>query len=78
MGLLQTPAPVFFARTQARRLGLRGLDAAHIESKVRDRAAARAARDFAKADALRAELTEMGIEIQDVPGGDRTTWRVLV
>jgi len=78
MGLLQTPAPVFFARTQARRLGLRGMDAADVESKVRDRAAARAAKDFAKADGLRAELTEMGIEIQDVPGGDRTTWRVLV
>jgi cysteinyl-tRNA synthetase len=78
MGLLQTPAPVFFARTQARRLGLRGMDAADVESKVRDRAAARAAKDFAKADGLRAELTEMGIEIQDVSGGDRTTWRVLV
>jgi cysteinyl-tRNA synthetase len=78
LGLLQTPAPEFFARTRARRLALRGIDAATVESKVRDRSAARTAKDFAKADALRAELTEMGIEIQDVPGADRTTWRVLV
>jgi cysteinyl-tRNA synthetase len=78
MGLLQTPAPEFFARTRERRLKLRGLDAAVVEAKVRDRAAARAQKDFAKADALRADLTQMGIEIQDVPGADKTTWRVLV
>jgi cysteinyl-tRNA synthetase len=78
MGLLQTPASIFFARTQNRRLQLRGLEATTVEAKVRDRAAARTAKDFTKADTLRAELTTMGIEIQDVPGADKTHWRVLV
>ena len=30
---------------------------------------ARAARDFARADALRAAITERGYEVRDAPGG---------
>ncbi|HEX3769974.1 MAG TPA: cysteine--tRNA ligase [Polyangiaceae bacterium] len=78
VGLLQTPAPIYFARTKDRRLRLRGLDAANIDAKVRERAAARAQKDFARADAIRAELTATGIEVQDVTGTDRSLWRVLV
>jgi cysteinyl-tRNA synthetase len=78
MGLMQTPAPAFHQRTQARRLKLRGLDAAAIEAKVDERVAARAAKDFARADAIRVELSEMGIEVQDVPGTGKTAWKVLV
>jgi cysteinyl-tRNA synthetase len=77
MGLLQTPTDEFHARTQARRLKVRGLDPAAIEAKVEERVAARAAKDFARADALRAELTAMGVELQDVPGSGKTAWRVL-
>jgi cysteinyl-tRNA synthetase len=36
------------------------------------------AKDFARADAIRAELAAMGVELQDVPGGGETTWRVTV
>ncbi len=75
MGLMQTPAEEFHARSQARRLKLRGLDAAVIDAKVQERVAARAAKDFARADALRAELSEMGVEVQDVPGTGKTAWR---
>jgi cysteinyl-tRNA synthetase len=39
---------------------------------------ARAAKDFARADVLRAELTALGVELQDVPGGGGTTWRVTI
>jgi cysteinyl-tRNA synthetase len=34
-----------------------------------ERRAARAARDFARADALRTALTERGYEVRDVPDG---------
>ena len=78
MGLMQTPAEEFHARSQARRVKLRGLDVAVIEGKVAERVAARAAKDFARADVLRAELSEMGIELQDVPGTGKTAWKVLV
>jgi len=40
---------------------------------IEKRNAARAAKDFAAADALRDRLAEAGIQIEDGPGG--TTWR---
>jgi len=76
LGLMQASAADFFARTKARRLALRGLEEAGIERKVNERNDARASKDFGRADALRQELAAMGVELQDVPGGGGTTWRV--
>lgn len=42
---------------------------AEIEAKIQARQAAKAARDFATADAIRAELQAQGIELIDKPGG---------
>ncbi|MBE6710404.1 MAG: cysteine--tRNA ligase [Clostridia bacterium] len=49
-----------------------GVDAettAKVEALINDRAAAKKAKDFAKADAIRDELTAMGVTIVDVKGG---------
>ena len=46
---------------------------ARIDGLLEERAAARAARDFARADAIRDELAEEGIVIEDGPDG--ATWR---
>jgi cysteinyl-tRNA synthetase len=46
---------------------------AWVEQKLVDRAAARSARDFAAADAIRDELAASGVELEDTPGGTR--WR---
>jgi cysteinyl-tRNA synthetase len=78
MGLMLASAADFFARTQARRLKLRSLDAAAIEARVAERMAARADKDFARADTIRATLSGMGVELQDVPGTGGTTWKVVV
>jgi cysteinyl-tRNA synthetase len=78
LGLLQAAAAEFFGRTQARRLRLHELDAAAIEAMVAQRAEARAAKDFARADEVRAKLSRMGVELQDVPGAGATTWRVII
>jgi cysteinyl-tRNA synthetase len=47
-------------------------DDEEIEALVRERDDARAARDFARADALRDELTGRGIKLEDTPTG--TIW----
>jgi cysteinyl-tRNA synthetase len=50
-----------------------GFSDAAIEALVEQRKAAKAARDFASADRLRAELKAEGIELVDKPGGV-TVW----
>ena len=51
-----------------------GLDAASIEAAIADRIAARKARDFARADAIRAEWLARGVAFEDRPNGT-TEWR---
>ena len=51
-----------------------GVDPASVEAAIARRLAARKARDFALADAIRAELAGKGITLEDGPAG--TTWRV--
>jgi len=49
-------------------------DADRIEALVTARQKARAAKDWARADALRADLADLGVEIEDA--GGTTRWRV--
>ena len=74
LGLLAITPSEYGARTRARRLRLRGLTAEAIDQRVAERTAARQAKDFARADALRAELTLLGIAVQD--GGDKSEWTI--
>ncbi len=49
--------------------------ASWVEERIEARAAARARKDFAEADAIRDELTERGIVLEDSAGGKR--WKVV-
>jgi cysteinyl-tRNA synthetase len=51
-----------------------GLDQGEVENLVQARREARQNKDFARADALRYQLAEMGITLQDGPQG--TVWDV--
>jgi cysteinyl-tRNA synthetase len=70
LGLLQQ-VPRGFLQSAAG-AGAAGLDAAAIEQRIQARAAAKQARDFAAADAIRAELAALGVDLKDTPQG--TTW----
>jgi cysteinyl-tRNA synthetase len=74
LGLLEQEPRAFLHARRARLAQARGLDAAAVESRLAERAAARQAKDFARADALRGELRELGVEIMDTPRG--AEWRI--
>ena len=67
LNILQLDAEVFLKGA------VTGLDEAAIDAKVAERTAAKKARDFARADAIRNELAALGIVIEDGPAG--STWR---
>lgn len=69
----QDPSTVLL-RIRDRRAKQKGITQADVEAKIVARKAARDAKDFAQADALRAELTALGVELMD--GASGTTWRI--
>jgi cysteinyl-tRNA synthetase len=71
--LLDTPGRYLRARRN-RLVRWRGVDVERVEQLLAERTAARAAKDFARGDAIRSELTGMGIELHDSPQG--TDWSV--
>ncbi len=52
-----------------------GADVARVQQAIAERLTARKARDFARADAIRAELAAQGVVLEDGPDG--TTWRSI-
>ncbi len=74
VGILQSEPAAFLAERRDRLAAQRGIEPAVVQELLDQRSAARAAREFAQADALRDRLVEMGVEVLDTPRG--AEWRV--
>ncbi len=70
----QTLGILYEDETEYFRFGVSEQQRAQIEKLIKQRAQAKAEKDFARADAIRARLTDMKIEVMDTPGG--TVWEV--
>ena len=67
IGLLQQSPEAWFNRNASSC----ALDSVAIEALLAERQDAKKARDFARADAIRNQLAEQGVEIEDTPAGPR-------
>ncbi|HEY0839979.1 MAG TPA: cysteine--tRNA ligase [Vulgatibacter sp.] len=75
LGVFEQPPVEWLEGLRTRLAGQKGIDPSWVEERIAVRADARRAKDYAAADAVRAELLARGVEIMDSSGG--TTWRIL-
>ncbi|MBD5557712.1 MAG: cysteine--tRNA ligase [Desulfovibrio sp.] len=68
-GLFGEEPDAFLADLRAVRARRRNIEVAHVEELLAKRAEARAAKDFAGSDALRDELSALGVSVRDTPQG---------
>jgi len=74
LGILQRRPEEALLAIRAKAAARRGIDPAAVELRIAERSAARAARDFARSDAIRDELLALGVALMDGPQG--TSWKV--
>ncbi|MFT3842587.1 MAG: cysteine--tRNA ligase [Myxococcaceae bacterium] len=74
LGLFEEEPSQWLLKLRDRRVKAKGIDPANVEAKIAERQAARAAKDFARSDAIRAEMKTLGVELMDGPQGTR--WKV--
>jgi cysteinyl-tRNA synthetase len=75
-GIAALSPAAYFDEAKVKRMRAQGRSIEVIDALVAERSAARAAKDWARADAARAQLDEQGITVMDGPEG--STWRVRV
>ncbi len=71
LGLLQQDADEWFQGAA----DAAGISPKQVEALIAERTAAKAARDYARADQIRVQLTDMGVVLEDSRQG--TTWRMV-
>ena len=76
LGIGGTEPGSFFEEMREKRLRAMGIGRAEVDALVAERTAARRARDWARADAIRADLDAKHVVVMD--GAEGTTWRVRV
>ncbi len=74
LGILRRAPAEALAAIRTRAATRRGIDPALVERRISERTEARKAKDFARSDAIRADLAALGVALMDGPQG--TTWKV--
>jgi cysteinyl-tRNA synthetase len=74
LGVFAGDPAAYLAERRARLVKRRGIDVAAVDRLIAARIAARAAKDFVRSDAIRAELAGLGVAVHDTPHG--TEWSV--
>jgi cysteinyl-tRNA synthetase len=74
LGFFERPPSQFLHARRTRLAAQRGIVPADVDARLVEREQARKAKDFARADAIRAELREKGIVVMDTPRG--ADWRI--
>ena len=69
LGVFGRPPEAFLTARRDLKAARIGLDTDRVEALMTARAEARVAKDFAKADEVRAELAALGVGVRDNPGG---------
>lgn len=69
LGLFQSCPAGWLAELKTCRVRRNGLDVLKVEDLLEARQEARQAKDFARADAVRRELLDLGVEVRDTPAG---------
>lgn len=75
LGLFQTPPAEYLAMVRTKKLATLDISAEEIERLVEERAQARKAKEWARADQIRNSLMQKGITLEDKK--DATTWTVI-
>ncbi len=75
LGLFQTSPQEFLVALRNQQAKRKNIDTAEIENLLKQRQEARAQKDFAKSDALRDTLSNMGIELRDTVNG--AEWDII-
>ncbi len=73
LGILLNPPADWFAAKKDKGVAEMDVDPSFVDALIAERTQARKDRNFARADEIRNQLQEMGIVLEDGPGG--TVWR---
>ena len=74
IGVLTQDPATYLRERRERLVKAKQIDVAAVEHKLGERKAARAEKNFTRADEIRKELSAMGVEVLDTPAG--TDWRI--
>jgi cysteinyl-tRNA synthetase len=74
IGVFTQEPHAYLTERRKRLVELKRIDVGAVQAKLAERTAARTAKDFNRADAIRGELAALGVAVHDTPSG--SDWSV--